>query len=184
MHPNGQYKQDMRHQIEGLKADRDVQALSRLWLRKTFPHRYVYNFKWMGRPIIHFPQDMMTMQEILWIVKPDLVIEAGIAHGGSILYYASLLELLGHGDVIGIDVDIRAHNRAAIEAHPMSRWVRLIEGSSITTDVIEKVHGLAEGKRVVVVLDSNHTHDHVLAELVAYAPLVCVGGGIAWSWTP
>jgi cephalosporin hydroxylase len=176
MDPNEQFDQDMRSQIEGLKGDEDVKALSRIWLRETSPHRYVYNFKWMGRPIIQFPQDMMAMQEILWSVKPDLVIEAGIAHGGSILYYASLLELIGHGEVVGIDVDIRAHNRAAIESHQMNKRVRLIEGSSIAPEVVEKVHKLAEGKRVVVVLDSNHTHDHVLAELVAYAPLVCVGG--------
>jgi cephalosporin hydroxylase len=111
MDPNEQFDEDMRRQIEGLKGDQDVKALSRIWLRETSPHRYVYNFKWMGRPIIQFPQDMMAMQEILWSVKPDLVIEAGVARGGSILYYASLLELIGHGEVIGIDVDIRSHNR-------------------------------------------------------------------------
>ena len=176
MHPNEQFDRDIVNQIESLKADRDVQALSRVWLRETSPHRYVYNFKWMGRPIIQFPQDMMAMQEILWDLKPDLVIEAGVAHGGSILYYASLLELLGHGEVIGIDIDIRAHNREAIESHPMGKRVRLVEGSSIAPDVIEKVRSMAQGKRAVVVLDSNHTHDHVLAELIAYAPLVCVGG--------
>jgi cephalosporin hydroxylase len=167
---------DMRTQIEGLKADRDVQALSRIWLRETSPHRYVYNFKWMGRPIIQFPQDMMAMQEIVWATRPDLIIETGVAHGGSVLYYASLLELMGHGEVIGIDIDIRAHNRKAIEEHPMSRRLRLIEGSSIAPDIIAQVQELAKGKRAIVVLDSNHTHDHVLAELRAYAPLVCEGG--------
>lgn len=176
MKPDEQFEQEVQRNIEGLAGDSDVQALSRIWLHEITPHKYAYNFKWMGRPIIQLPQDMMAMQEILWDVKPDLVIEAGIAHGGSILYYASLLELLGHGEVIGIDVDIRAHNRAAIEVHPMSKRVRLIEGSSIAQEVIEKVRGLAQGKRVVVVLDSNHTHDHVLAELLAYGPLVCVGG--------
>lgn len=176
MKPDEQFEEDVQRNIKGLAGDADVQALSRIWLREITPHKYAYNFKWMGRPIIQLPQDMMAMQEILWDVKPDLVIEAGIAHGGSILYYASILELLGHGEVIGIDVDIRAHNRAAIEAHPMSKRVRLIEGSSIAQEVIETVRGLAQGKRVVVVLDSNHTHAHVLAELLAYAPLVCVGG--------
>ena len=176
MNPHEEFEEEVRMNIAGLKGDLDLQALSRVWVREVSPHKYAYNFKWMGRPIIQFPQDMMAMQEILWDVKPDLVIEAGIAHGGSILYYASILELLGHGEVIGIDVDIRAHNRAAIEAHPMSKRVRLIEGSSTAQEVIEKVRGLAQGKRVVVVLDSNHTHDHVLAELLAYAPLVCVGG--------
>lgn len=176
MSPDEQFEQEVQRNIEGLAGDRDVQALSRIWLREITPHKYAYNFKWMGRPIIQLPQDMMAMQEILWDVKPDLVIEAGIAHGGSILYYASILQLLGHGEVIGIDVDIRAHNRAAIEVHPMSKRVRLIEGSSIAQEVIEKVRGLAQGKRVVVVLDSNHTQDHVLAELLAYGPLVCIGG--------
>ena len=176
MKPDEQFEQEVQHNIKGLAGDSDVQALSRIWLREITPHKYAYNFKWMGRPIIQLPQDMMAMQEILWGVKPDLVIEVGIAHGGSILYYASILELLGHGEVIGIDVDIRAHNRAAIEVHPMSKRVCLIEGSSIAQEVIDEVRGLARGKRVVVVLDSNHTHVHVLAELRAYAPLVCVGG--------
>lgn len=170
------FDSDMRAQIDGLKADRDVQALSRIWLRETSPHRYVYNFKWMGRPIIQFPQDMMAMQEIVWETRPDLIIETGVAHGGSVLYYASLLELMGHGEVIGIDIDIRAHNRKAIEEHPMSRRLRLIEGSSIAAEVIAQVQALAKGKRALVVLDSNHTHEHVLAELRAYAPLVCEGG--------
>lgn len=170
------FDSDMRMQIEGLKADRDVQALSRIWLRETSPHRYVYNFKWMGRPIIQFPQDMMAMQEIVWATRPDLIIETGVAHGGSVLYYASLLEMMGHGEVIGIDIDVRAHNREAIELHPMSHRLRLIEGSSIAPDIISQVQELARGKRAIVVLDSNHTHEHVLAELRAYAPLVCEGG--------
>ena len=145
-------------------------------LKDTVDHKYAYNFSWMGRPIIQFPQDMMAMQEILWSVKPDLVIEAGVAHGGSILYYASLLELIGHGEVLGVDIDIRPHNREAIESHPMARRVRLLQGSSIDAATIDQVRALAHGKRAVVVLDSNHTHDHVLAELRAYAPLVCQGG--------
>ncbi|WP_028626531.1 cephalosporin hydroxylase family protein [Metapseudomonas resinovorans] len=176
MNATDPFDSDMQTQIEGLKADRDVQALSRIWLRETSPHRYVYNFKWMGRPIIQFPQDMMAMQEIVWATRPDLIIETGVAHGGSVLYYASLLELMGHGEVIGIDIEIRAHNRKAIEEHPMNRRLRLIEGSSIDPNVIAQVQELAKGKRAIVVLDSNHSHDHVLAELRAYAPLVCKGG--------
>jgi len=176
MNPHEQFREEVQRNIEGLKADRDLQALSRVWVREISPHKYAYNFTWMGRPIIQFPQDMMAMQEILWSLKPDLVIEAGVAHGGSILYYASLLELIGHGEVLGIDIDIRPHNREAIETHPMSRRVRLLEGSSIDAATIEQVRGLAHGKRAIVVLDSNHTHDHVLAELRAYAPLVCEGG--------
>lgn len=162
--------------IAGLQQDRDLQALSRIWLREITPHKYAYNFKWMGRPIIQFPQDMLAMQEIVWAARPDLIIETGVAHGGSVLYYASLLELMGHGEVVGIDIDIRAHNRTAIEAHPMCRRVRLIQGSSVDPEVVAQVHALAKGKRVIVVLDSNHTHEHVLAELRAYAPLVCSGG--------
>jgi len=117
---------------------------------------------------------MMAMQEIIWRIKPDLVIECGIAHGGSILYYASLLELQGHGEVLGIDRDIRAHNREAIEAHPMSKRVTMIEGSSLDPQVASQVQAAAAGKKVIVVLDSNHTHEHVLQELRLYAPLVSV----------
>jgi cephalosporin hydroxylase len=126
----------------------------------------------MGRPIIQLPQDMLAMQELIWRLKPDLVIECGIAHGGSIIYYASLLELQGHGEVLGIDRDIRPHNREAIESHPMSKRIRMIEGSSIDLATVEQVREIAAGKKVIVVLDSNHTHDHVLEELRLYSPLV------------
>jgi cephalosporin hydroxylase len=129
----------------------------------------------MGRPIIQLPQDMMAMQELIWQIKPDLIIECGIAHGGSIIYYASLLELQGHGEVLGIDLDIRPHNREAIESHPMSKRISMIEGSSIDPAIAEQVHAAAKGKKVILVLDSNHTHDHVLEELRLYAPLVSVG---------
>ena len=176
MNPHDQFATEVQYHIDGLKADADVQALSRIWLREVTPHRYAYNFRWMGRPIIQLPQDMMAMQEIVWSVKPDLIIETGIAHGGSVLYYASLLELMGHGEVIGIDIDIREHNREAIQAHPMSKRLRMIQGSAVDPQVVEQVEVLARGKRAIVVLDSNHAHAHVLAELLAYAPLVCVGG--------
>lgn len=157
-------------------ADDHVRTLARSFLLATAPYRYAYNFRWLGRPIIQLPQDMIAMQEIIWQVKPDLVIETGVAHGGSLVYYASLLELIGHGEVIGIDIDIRPHNRSAIDAHPMSRRIRLIEGSSIDERIVAQVRALAAGKRAIAVLDSNHTHDHVLAELRAYAPLVCSAG--------
>lgn len=176
MNPHEQFKLEVQSNIEGLKQDHDVQALSRIWLREITPHKYAYNFSWMGRPIIQFPQDMMAMQEIVWAVRPDLIIETGIAHGGSILFYASLLELMGHGAVLGIDIDIRSHNRQAILEHPMSKRVRMIEGSSVDAAVVAQVQAAAKGKRAIVVLDSNHTHAHVLAELRAYAPLVCEGG--------
>lgn len=163
--------------IDGLLEDRDVQALSRIWLREITRHQYAYNFKWMGRPIIQFPQDMIAMQEIIWELQPDLIIETGIAHGGSVLYYASLLELIGgEGYVLGVDIDIREHNRAQIESHPMRKRLQMIQGSSIAAQTVAQVAEHVRGKqRVLVILDSNHTHAHVLAELQAYAPFVTPG---------
>lgn len=160
--------------IEGLKADHDIQALSRIWVREISPHKYPYNFTWMGRPIIQFPQDIMAMQEIIWEVKPDLIIETGIAHGGSLILYASMLELIGgDGEILGIDIDIRQHNRVEIESHSMFKRITMIEGSSIDEKTAQKVYDFAEGKNtVLVLLDSNHTHDHVLKELQLYSSLV------------
>ena len=135
--------------------------------------QYSYNFSWMGRPIIQYPQDMLAMQEIIWNLKPDLIIETGIAHGGSLIFYSSLMELIGKGEVLGIDIDIREHNKIEIEKHPMFKRISMIEGSSIDPTVIDKVARIAEGKTtVLVLLDSNHTHDHVLAELKLYSPFV------------
>lgn len=135
--------------------------------------QYSYNFSWMGRPIIQYPQDMIAMQEIIWQIKPDLIIETGIAHGGSLIYYASLLELIGKGEVLGVDIDIREHNREEIEKHPMFSRIKMIQGSSISKETIEEVNKLASGKRsILVCLDSNHTHDHVLQELELYSPFV------------
>jgi cephalosporin hydroxylase len=133
----------------------------------------------MGRPIIQYPQDMIAMQEIIWDVKPDLVIETGIAHGGSLIYYASILELIGHGEVLGIDIDIRKHNKAEIEKHPMFRRIKMIEGSSVDEATAQQVKKIAENKeRIVVCLDSNHTHEHVLKELELYSPLVSLNSYI------
>ncbi|WP_374667322.1 cephalosporin hydroxylase family protein [Ramlibacter sp.] len=182
MNPREQFEEECRRNVEGLGRDTDLQALSRVWVREIAPHKYAYNFRWLGRPIIQFPQDMMAMQELIWQVQPDLIIETGIAHGGSLIFSASMLELVaacgGPADarVLGIDIDIRAHNREAIEAHPMARRIDMIQGSSIAPEVIEQVRAAARGRdRVLVCLDSNHTRDHVLAELRAYAPLVTVG---------
>ena len=165
------FRAEVKENIAGLKNDRAVQALSRTWLREITPHKYAYNFSWMGRPIIQFPQDMIAMQEIIWDVRPELIIETGIAHGGSLIYYASLLEMTGgDGYVLGIDIDIRPHNREAIEAHPMFKRVQMIEGSSVSDEVATSVAEHANGKKsVLVVLDSNHTHEHVLRELNIYA---------------
>lgn len=141
--------------------------------------KYSYNFTWMGRPIIQYPQDMIAMQELIWEIKPDLIIETGIAHGGSLIYYASLLELIGKGEVLGIDIDIRKHNREKIEEHPMFKRIHMLEGSSITEEMLEKVKPFAEGKKsILVCLDSNHTHEHVLSELNFYAPFVTPGSYI------
>ncbi|MEJ8847080.1 cephalosporin hydroxylase family protein [Variovorax rhizosphaerae] len=159
-----------------------LQSDARALMDSSIRAGYSYNFSWLGRPIIQYPQDIVAMQEIIWRVQPDLIIETGIAHGGSLVFSAAMLELNaacgGPNDakVLGIDIDIRAHNRAAIEAHPMFKRISMIEGSSVATEVVEEVRRHAAGKcSVLVCLDSNHTHAHVLAELRAYAPLVTIG---------
>ena len=168
------FDEEVQGRIRGLRANQALKDDAGAFMRRSIDAKYSYNFSWMGRPIIQYPQDMVAMQEILWRVQPELIIETGIAHGGSLVFYASICELVGRGEVLGIDIDIRAHNRAAIEAHPMARHIRMIDGSSIDPGVIAQVAAQAAGKRTLVVLDSNHTHDHVLAELQAYAPLVSV----------
>ena len=141
--------------------------------------QYSYNFSWMGRPIIQYPQDMIAMQEIIWEIKPDYIIETGIAHGGSLIYYASLLELIGHGEVIGIDIDIREHNRKEIEAHPMIKRIKMFQGSSIDKLKVEEIKTLiGDNKKIIVCLDSNHTHEHVMSELELYSPFVSFGSYI------
>lgn len=169
-----------------------ISTTSSAYLRETIAEKYSYNFSWLGRPIIQYPQDIVAMQELIWDIKPDLIIETGIAHGGSLVFSASMLALLDLTDamaagksldatksrrkVLAVDIDIRAHNRAAIEAHPLAPYISMIQGSSIADDVVKQVHNVAKGyKRVLVCLDSNHTHDHVLAELNAYAHLTSVG---------
>jgi cephalosporin hydroxylase len=176
MDPHAEFRAEVEANVDGLVADTDLQRSSLDWVANSAPHKYAYNFTWMGRPIIQFPQDMIAVQEIIWAQRPDVVLETGIAHGGSIIYYASLLELVGHGEVIGIDIDIREHNRKAIEGHPMAKRISMVEGSSIDADLAAEIRERVAGKNVLVVLDSNHTHEHVLAELRLYAPLVPVGG--------
>lgn len=165
-----------REMAARLGADAELRELTRRWFARASQLEYSYHFRWMGRPVIQYPQDLVASQEILWNVKPDLVIETGVAHGGSLIFYASILELIGRGKVVGVDNEIRPHNRAAIEAHPMFRRIELIEGSSTDAGVFARVRSLAEGQRTVLVaLDSNHTHDHVLAELRLYSQLVTPG---------
>jgi len=163
--------------IEAMAADAELGQLSQAFFLKTCEHRYSYNFSWLGRPIIQYPQDLIAVQEVIWSVKPDLIVETGIAHGGSLVFYASLLELIGGpGTVIGIDNDIRAHNRTAIEAHPLAARIAMVQGSSVDDALARSVFEVARDKqRVLVILDSNHTHAHVLRELDLYSPLVREG---------
>jgi cephalosporin hydroxylase len=166
-----------REFVGRMGRDAGLKELSRAWFEAASRLEYSYHFSWLGRPVIQFPQDVLALQEILWTVRPDLVVETGIARGGSLILSASILELLGgDGRVLGVDIDIREHNRRAIEAHPLARRIDMIEGSSVAPDVVRRVHDAARGReRVLVILDSNHTHEHVLAELEAYAPLVRAG---------
>ena len=192
MNPNESFNQEVNSNIRSLEQDKDLHSLSRTWIKEITQHKWAYNFSWLGRPAIQFPNDAWQMQELIWTIKPDLIIETGIAHGGSLIMSASMLALLDLCDgiesrstinpekskrkVLGIDIDIRSHNRAAIEAHPMASRIQMIQGSSIDPGTIAKVHAIsANYSRVLVCLDSNHTHEHVLAELNAYAPLTSVG---------
>jgi cephalosporin hydroxylase len=178
--------------IAGYPDDVAFTTLSRDWLEQSMARRYVYNFDWLGRPIIQYPQDMVAVQELIWQVRPDVVVETGIAHGGSLVLSASMLAMLDYADaaaegrmldpanpqrrVIGVDIDIRAHNRAAIEAHPMASRITMVQGSSVDPGTVAAVRAaVGTGQKVLVLLDSMHTHDHVFAELEAYAPLVSQG---------
>jgi cephalosporin hydroxylase len=176
------FELEVQQRIASNAEDETLKTHAQAFMSASTIPKYSYNFFWLGRPIIQYPQDMVAMQEIVWAVKPDLIIETGIAHGGSLIFFASMLELnaacLGRKDaeVLGVDIDIRAHNREAIETHPMFKRISMIEGSSVEPAIIELVRAKASGKEsVLVCLDSNHTHEHVLAELQAYAPLTTVG---------
>jgi cephalosporin hydroxylase len=175
INPIEQFEQEKKQRIKEYEKDGEYQELSQQWVKKAFDKKYMYNFSWMGRPIIQTPIDMLAMQEIIWEVKPDLILETGIAHGGSLIYHASLLELMGHGEVVGIDIDIRQHNRQAIEEHPMFKRITLLEGSSLSDVIAQQVYDLCKNKKkILVVLDSNHTHEHVIKELQLYAHLTTV----------
>lgn len=162
--------------IKLMSKDSKLKLLSRKWFDKAFSYEYSYHFKWLGRPIIQFPQDIIALQEIIWQVKPDLIIETGIARGGSLIFYASMLELIGKGKVLGIDIDIRKHNKIAIKKHPLHKRVIMLEGSSTEEKIIKKARQYARGKKnILVVLDSFHTHEHVLTELELYSKFVTKG---------
>ncbi|MCC7305690.1 MAG: cephalosporin hydroxylase family protein [Alphaproteobacteria bacterium] len=190
--PAARFKKETRDSAAAYKDDAAWQELSRGWMERAFTRKYMYNYAWLGRPIIQLPADMIAFQEVVWETKPDLIIETGIAHGGSLILSASMLALLDYCEaaekgsildprkpsrrVLGIDIDIRAHNRAAIGTHPLANRIDMIEGSSIAQETINKVKEIAAGfSRVMVCLDSHHTHDHVLAELEAYGPLISKG---------
>ena len=190
--PEQQFAQERQERLNAYAKDLPFQQLSRQWLQESMAKKYVYNFDWLGRPIIQYPQDMVAMQDLVWRVRPDLIIETGIAHGGSLILSASLLAMLDMCDaieagvtldprkskrkVIGLDIDIREHNRAAIETHPMASRIQMFQGSSIAPAVVQQVRAAAQGyQKVMVFLDSMHTHDHVLGELDAYATLVTPG---------
>jgi len=177
--PIKDFLEEKKERIKSYENNQALKKAAKEFNTESNKVQYSYNFSWMGRPIIQYPQDMIAMQEIIWDVKPDLVIETGIAHGGSLIYYASILELIGHGEVLGIDIDIRKHNKAEIEKHPMFRRIKMIEGSSVDETIAEQVRKIARNKeKIVVCLDSNHTHEHVLKELELYAPLVSLSSYI------
>lgn len=184
-----EFKQECQKNVANQVADADLRRAASSFMSLSFGHKYSYNFEILGRPIIQYPQDIVAMQELIWTVKPDLIVETGIAHGGSLVMNAAMLTLLDvvdaldNGDifdpavpgrlVLGVDVDIRAHNRVAIENHALSSKIKMIEGSSIAESVIDTVRDIASKyRKVMVCLDSNHTHDHVMKELELYAPLV------------
>ena len=162
--------------IKKMNKDKVLQKKSREWLLHSLKHEYSYHFEWLGRPIIQYPQDIIAMQEIIWKVKPDVIIETGIARGGSMIFSASILELIGKGQVLGIDIDIRDQNKKEIEKNCLFKRITLFQGSSIDKKIVKEVSKICKNKKkVIVFLDSNHSHDHVLSELNAYSKLVKKG---------
>jgi cephalosporin hydroxylase len=177
-----QFEREKSERIKKNGTDKKLKYFANKWSQESLIKKYVYNFAWLGRPIIQCPQDIVAMQEIIWSVKPDIIIETGIAHGGSLIFNASMLTLLEicgeikKGQVLGIDIDIREHNKLAIKSHPMNKKITMLQGSSLDKKIIDKVYNFAnKGKKILVCLDSNHTHEHVLSELKVYAPLVSIG---------
>ena len=171
------FEQECKEEIGRLGQKPSLKKRALNFMIETCEDKYTYHFTWMGLPIIQYPQDIIALQELIWDIKPDLIIETGVARGGSVIFYASMLELIGGaGKVVGVDIDIRDHTRNRIEAHPMYKRVTLLEGSSTDKKIVEEVGRLAEGcKKVLVILDSMHTHEHVLEEIRAYSPLVKKG---------
>ena len=176
LNPIEAFKQERAERVASYAHRQDLREAAKVFNTTSNQEQYSYNFSWMGRPIIQYPQDMVAMQELIWQIKPDLIIETGIAHGGSLIFYASILELIGKGEVLGIDIDIRDHNRQAIEEHSMYKRIEMIQGSAIDESLVAEVAKRVEGTQTVMVcLDSNHTHEHVLRELELYSPFVTEG---------
>jgi cephalosporin hydroxylase len=180
MNPIEAFKAERAEAMAAMKNDAELKQKSVDWMLHSDKYKYTYNFSWMGRPIIKYPQDIQIMQELIWDVKPDLIIETGIAHGGSIIFSSSMMELLGNnGKVIAVDIDIRDHNRKEIEQHPMYKNITMLQGSSVDEGIVAQIADYAKGfKNVMVVLDSNHSHEHVLRELELYTPLVSLNSYI------
>lgn len=169
---------DVREEYD-IGSPEAFRVLSRLWLRSGWDNKYVYSFTWLGRPIIQLPEDMIRLQEVIYAVQPDVIVETGVAHGGSLVFYAGLCKTMDQGRVIGVDVEIRPHNREAIESHPLASLITLVEGDSIDPSVVADVQSrIAPNERVMVLLDSCHHKQHVLEELRAYATLVSPGSYI------
>ena len=177
MNRRDEFEKQKRARIQAQGEDRALYDLSLDWMLRTLKYSYSLNFNWLGVPIVQLPPDILVLQELVWAIRPDLVVETGIARGGSLVFYASLLELLGgNGQVLGIDLDIRPHTREAIAQHPLKKRISMIEGSSVDPGVVTEVFHRAEGReRVLVILDSDHAHGHVLEELCCYSPLVSEG---------
>jgi cephalosporin hydroxylase len=175
-----EFQEEVRRNITALGEDAVLKAVAREFMIQSGKYKYTYNFQWLGRPIVQFPSDIIALQEVIWRVKPSVIVETGVAHGGGVIFHASMLELLGgNRQVIGVDIDIRAHNRTEIERHPMAGRISLIQGSSIDLKTSQEVTARCAGASpVLIILDSNHTHDHVLEELRLYSPLVSKGSYI------
>ena len=180
MNPIEEFKQERAAAMVQMAKDEELRQKSVDWMLHSDKYKYTYNFTWLGRAIIKYPQDIQIIQELIWNVKPDLIIETGIAHGGSIIFSSSMMELLGKGGkVIAVDIDIRKHNRDEIEKHPMMKNITMLEGSSVDEDIVAQIRDYAkEFKKVMIVLDSNHTHEHVYRELELYTPLVSLNSYI------
>jgi cephalosporin hydroxylase len=173
-----QFEQERAARLQQFQSDSVLKGATLAWSELAFTRGYSYNFEWMGRPIIQYPADMIGLQEVIWHTQPDLIIETGVAHGGSLVMYAGMQQMMGieNAKVLGVEIDLRAHNRELIQSHPMAKHIQIVDGSSVAEETLTQVRAIAsQHKRIMVTLDSLHTHKHVLSELRAYAPLVTLG---------